>query len=120
MRTPAGKDCRFYYQDYNRGRNQHECRLIKGNRDSLPWQPKYCAQCPVPDILNANASPDLELTLTVRPRLIGLGRKLEISAFCIKHRIPIEDPYVGCPRCIAERPGLDVFKQALDHIDDSD
>ena len=33
MRTPAGKECRFYYQDYNRGRNVQECRLIKANPD---------------------------------------------------------------------------------------
>ena len=50
MRTPAGKECRFYYEDYNRGRNLHECRLIKSNPESLPWQPKYCEHCPVPDI----------------------------------------------------------------------
>ena len=114
MRTPAGKDCRFYYADYNRGRNIQECRLIKSNPDSLRWQPKYCSQCPVPDILNANASPDMELTLTVVPRLLGLGRRLEVKAYCTKHRIPITDPYVGCPKCIAERPSLDLFRQALD------
>ncbi len=114
MRTPAGKECRLYYADYNRGRNIQECRLIKSNPDSLRWQPKYCFQCPVPEILNANASPDMELTLTVTPRLLGLGRKLEVKAYCTRHRIPIEDPFVGCPKCIAERPGLDLFRQALD------
>ena len=114
MRTPAGKECRFYYADFARGRNLQECRLIKGNPDSLRWQPKYCAQCAVPDILNANASRDMELTLTVKPVLLGLGRRLEVKAFCLKHRIPIEDPYVGCPKCNAERSGLDVFRQALE------
>jgi hypothetical protein len=117
MRTPAGKDCRFYYADFARGRNVQECRLIKSNPDSLPWQPKYCFQCPVPDILNANASRDMELTLTVEPVFIGLGRRLKVTAYCLKHRIPIEDPYVGCPKCVAERPGLDVFRQALDSDD---
>lgn len=117
MRTPAGKDCRFYYQDYNRGRDIHECRLIKGNPESLSWQPKYCAICQVPEILNANASPDLELKLTVRPRLLGLGRRLDVEAYCLRHRIKIEDPYVGCPKCISERPGLDIFRQALEHDD---
>jgi hypothetical protein len=120
MRTPAGKDCRFYYADYNRGRNLQECRLIKGNSESLPWRPNYCANCPVPDILNANSSRDLELTLTVKPVLLGLGRKLEVTATCFKHRTVIEDPYIGCPKCIAERPGLDVFRQALEQTENDD
>ncbi len=118
MRTPAGKECKFYYADYNRGRNLEECRLIKGNPDSLPWHPNYCALCPVPDILNANSSPNLDLTLMVKPRLLGLGRKLNVTASCLKHRVPIDDPYVGCPQCNAERPGLDAFIQALEKGDD--
>lgn len=119
MRTPAGKECRYYYADFARGRNVQECRLIKSNPDSLPWQPKYCAQCTVPEILNANASRDMELTLTVEPVFIGLGRRLKVTAYCLKHRIAIEDPFIGCPKCISERPGLDVFRQALD-TDDSE
>lgn len=119
MRTPAGKECRYYYQDYNRGRDVQECRLIKENPDSFPWRPNYCETCPVPDILNANASPALELTLTVSPRLLGLGRKLDVTATCLRHRIPIEDLYVGCPKCNAERPGLEVFRQALEQDDKS-
>jgi hypothetical protein len=68
--------------------------------------------------LKANASKDLELSLTIKPRLLGLGRKVEVEAYCLRHRIPIEDPYVGCPQCIAERPGLDLFKDALNQIED--
>lgn len=117
MRTPAGKECKFYYADFNRGRNLQECRLIKANPDSLPWQPSTCTACPVPDILYANSSPNLELQLSIRPRLLGLGRKLHLEASCVKHRIPVADPYVGCPQCNAERPGLDAFIQALEQGD---
>ncbi|MBN8638844.1 MAG: hypothetical protein J0M07_26250 [Anaerolineae bacterium] len=117
MRTPAGKECKFYYADFNRGRNLQECRLIKANPDSLPWQPSTCTTCPVPDILYANSSPNLELQLSIRPRLLGLGRKLHLEASCVKHRIPVADPYVGCPQCNAERPGLDAFIQALEQGD---
>jgi hypothetical protein len=49
---------------------------------------------------------------------MGLGRRMEVEATCIRHEIPIEDPYVGCPRCNAERPGLDIFRQALNSDDD--
>lgn len=119
MRTPAGKECKHYYEDYNRGRNIKECRLVKTNRESLRWRPSDCTRCPVPAILNANASPDMELTLTIKPRLLGLGRQYAVTAFCIRHRIPIDDPFVGCPRCNAERSdGLDLFRQALESRDD--
>jgi hypothetical protein len=118
MRTPAGKECRYYYEDFHRGRNLQECRLIKENPESLPWRPSYCARCSVPEILNANASPTLELKLTVKPVLLGLGRRLEIEASCLKHHCVIEDPHVGCPQCNAERPGLDVFWKALDQTDE--
>jgi len=113
MRTPAGKECKHYYEDYNRGRNIKECRLVKENPDSLPWRPSDCARCPVPDILNANASADLALTLRIDNRFLGLQRTYTVTASCIKHGIPIDDPYIGCPHCNAERPGLDLFRKAL-------
>lgn len=118
MQTPAGKECPYYYEDFHRGREVQECRLVKQNPDSLPWRPRDCFRCPVPDIVNANASKYMELTLTIKSGLLGLNRKLEVSAYCIRHRIAIEDPYVGCPQCNAERPGLDIFRQALGQEDD--
>ena len=119
MRTPAGKECRFYYEDFNRGRDIQECRLTKENPDSMYWRPGDCSKCPIPDILNANASPDLQLVLTIKPAgFLGTGRKHEVTASCLKHHIPIEDPFIGCPQCNAERPGLDLFRQALDEDDD--
>lgn len=55
MRTPDGKECRHYCEDFHRGRALQECRLIKSNRDLLNWRPEDCARCPVPSILQANA-----------------------------------------------------------------
>ena len=118
MRTPAGKECPHYYADFHRGRNTQECRLIKANPDSLRWKPGDCTRCPVPDIRHANASPNLELHLTVVPALLRLGRRLVIEARCKKHHVPVEDAYVGCPQCNAERPGLDAFIRALENSDD--
>lgn len=118
MQTPAGKDCKHYFEDYNRGRNIKECRLARANPDSLPWRPSDCKRCPVPDILYANASPDLALKLTIDAALFGLSRKLTVSAHCIRHDIPISEPKIGCPQCNAERPGLDLFRQALEQPDD--
>jgi hypothetical protein len=120
MRTPAGKDCRYYYQDFHRGRNLQECRLIQGNPESLPYRPVDCTNCPIPDILKANASKYLELTLTIKPRLLGIGRRHEVKATCLRHKIEIEDAFVGCPLCNKERPGVDVFRDALNEIEDDE
>ncbi|MCU0481044.1 MAG: hypothetical protein MUE54_07515 [Anaerolineae bacterium] len=120
MRTPAGTECKYYYQDFHRGREIQECRLIKQNPNSLNWHPKDCSACRVPEILHANSSPYLELTLTIHNRFLGFGRNLKLEAYCAKHKIPIENPIVGCPKCAENRPALDLFRQALEQIDDSD
>ena len=117
MRTPAGKECPHYYEDFYRGRDIQECRLARENPDSEKWQPKDCNKCTVPEILQANASRDMQLTLTIKSHLMGLTRTVNVEAFCTKHRIPIDDPHVGCTQCIAENPGLDIFRQALDDSD---
>lgn len=106
MLTPAGRECRFYYQDYHRGHSEEDCRLIRANPRSTSWQQKDCANCPVPDILLANSSPDLVLEATVKEGILGLGRKVEVTAFCSRHLIDVEKPEVGCPKCAMERPGL--------------
>ncbi len=118
MQTPAGKDCPHYYADFHRGRDIQECRLLKDNLNSLRWQPSDCALCPVPDILKANASPDLRLNVTIEPRLWKLGRRFVVEASCARHHIAVENPYVGCPQCNAERPGLEAFLRALEESDD--
>lgn len=120
MRTPAGKECPHYYEDFNRGRHVQECRLVKENPASLPWRPQDCARCPVPDIVRANASPHMKLTLTIRTAMLGIVRRLEVDAWCLKHDIPIENPYVGCPRDVDENDALRVFRDALEETDDHD
>jgi hypothetical protein len=118
MKTPAGKECRHYYADFNRGRHLQECRLAKENPASMPWRPVDCSRCPVPDILNANASPYLELALTIRSRWLGMGRQPIVTAACARHKIDIRDPYVGCTKCNEDRPALDLFLQALETKED--
>ncbi len=118
MRTPAGKECPHFYQDFNRGRNLQECRLARLNPASLRWKASDCERCPVPAILNANASKYLDLKLTIRPRMLGLGRVVDVQSSCLKHQKPIEDAYVGCPDCNKERPTPDIFWQALEQDSD--
>ncbi|GAB4469618.1 MAG: hypothetical protein Kow00124_04960 [Anaerolineae bacterium] len=109
MKTPAGKECRFYYEDFHRGRSRQECRLIQRDLASPPWKPGDCATCPVPDILWANASEDLMLRASVKKGVLGIGRRVVVQAHCRRHDIPIADPFVGCEACASERPGMDVF-----------
>jgi hypothetical protein len=110
MRTPSGKECRFYYQDFHRGAHEQECRLVAASLNSAEWRPNDCAQCPIPEILMANNDPNLVLEARVKKGVMGIGRKVEVNAYCSKHLIDVPDPHIGCLQCAAERPGvLDLF-----------
>jgi hypothetical protein len=115
MKTPAGKECPHYYQDFHRGRSLQQCRLAERNPESARWEPGDCQRCPVPDILHANASPHLRLCLTIRSGFLGFNRRNEVGATCSLHDIRIDDPIVGCPRCNAARSGIDEFLDALEN-----
>ena len=111
MKTPAGTECRFYYENFHRGRSEQECRLIDANPNSDAWKPEDCAKCPVPAILQANSDPNLVLEAKISKGFLGFGRKIEVKAFCSKHLIDVPEPRIGCPKCAKEKPGLDeLFK----------
>lgn len=116
MQTPAGKECRHYYEDFHRGRNVQECRLVKANPDSDPWHPGDCSKCPVPDILWANADPDMQLAVTIRSGFLGFFRRVEVVATSLTDGSVIEDPYVGR---VKDSPALDLFRKALEDVDDN-
>ena len=111
MITPAGAECALYYEDFQRGASRQECRAPKHPR-SVAWQPSDCARCPVPGILAANGNPRLEITVYIRGGALGLGRRVEVEAWCVVHGPVIEDPHVGCPECNAEADEL--LREALD------
>ena len=98
MRTPAGKECKFYYEDYYRGSETEECRLIARSRESLPWNSGLCGSCPVPDILRANACPNMVLDARVVKRFFGLSQAVE-SAWCSEYFEDVKQPHVGCGHC---------------------
>lgn len=115
MQTPDGKECKHYYEDFHRGRNVQECRLVKYNPQSERWHPKDCAKCRVPDILRANADPDMVLELTIKTGFLGFGRRLVVKAYSQSDGTEIENPYVGR---LKDNPGLDIFRKALEDDDD--
>jgi hypothetical protein len=118
MRTPAGKECRYYYEDFYRGRNTQTCRLIERNRESPPWTPGLCQTCPVPDILRANACPHLVLDAHVSKRLLGLVQRVEVTGWCSEYFLEVEHPAIGCGHC-HEHGGPSSILDLVDEPDES-
>ena len=44
--------------------------------------------------------------MSIRPGMLGFGRRLEIEAWCSLHAPAVKDPRVGCPECNAEADEL--------------
>ena len=98
MRTPAGKECSYFYGDYFRGKNVEECRLLKDNDQR--WSADLCKTCPVPDIQRANACEHMEMTGHVlRPLYAAFQRRVHVTVFCNKTKRDVKEPHVGCGEC---------------------
>ena len=106
MRTPAGRECPYYYEDFHRGRSTQECRLLARNPHAGPWEPKLCARCPVPDIRQANACPHMILHARVVKRWLGLVRRVDVRASCPTYGEAHVDPYAGCGHCHEQAPSI--------------
>jgi hypothetical protein len=112
MRTPAGKECSFFYGDYHRGRNIQECRLLKDH--GLDWQPRLCETCPVPEIQIANSCPHQALIPSLERPMFFLRPQVKISAYCRKAEDNVTDPRIGCGLC---HPNLPEFILSPDDSD---
>ncbi len=99
MRTPAGKECRYFYGDYYRGRKNEECRLLADASPPLAWNPALCTGCPVPEIVLANACDHLHLTPGIKRSLPFFKPQVQVSAFCVKTDRSGFDPHIGCGEC---------------------
>ena len=110
MRTPAGTECPYYYEDFFRGRSVQECRLIArdAQRDPGPeqWRPSLCGRCEVPAILRANACSHMVLGARVARRWLGLTRRVVVYAVCTEHQVEVKNPYAGCGDCRPRTPTI--------------
>ena len=98
MRTPAGKECTYFYGDYYRGKNLEECRLLQVSNER--WSPDLCKTCPAPDIQLANACEFMQLGGHVtRPFYALFQRRVQVTAFCEKTTRDVKGPHVGCGEC---------------------
>lgn len=100
MRTPAGKDCRYFFGDYYRGRHREECSLLAAASPQLPWEPRLCETCPVPDILLANACQNMTLRPSLERQFPLIGKKqVRIRTYCSLSDKEGFDPHIGCGQC---------------------
>jgi len=99
MRTPAGKECRYFYGDYFRGRKHEECRLLSTASPPQTWTPDLCSTCPVPVILLANACSNMVLEGQVARPFPFTRRKVEVTTYCTKTLREGFDPFIGCGEC---------------------
>ena len=99
MRKPV--NCRYFYGDYFRGKNQEECRLIVANpNNAREWRRSLCDRCPVPRLLIETNCQDLLLEGEVKRNF--LRDHVEVTfAVCAKHKRELSDPN-SCPQCAEE------------------
>lgn len=99
MRTPTGKECRYFYGDYYRGRSQEECRLLQAAAPPLTWTSELCVSCPVPEILLANACQFMELRPKLERPFPFIKQQVKVSVSCVKNGRVGFDPHIGCGEC---------------------
>lgn len=99
MKTPAGKECNYFYGNYYRGAHKEECRLLGNRPGPNRWVPELCCTCPVPEIQRANACPNMVLTAEVKRGLFIGRRKVAVTAYCKKMHEFVAEPRVGCGHC---------------------
>lgn len=99
MLTPAGTECRHYFEDFHRGRNTQVCRLLEHTEQEGKWKPEFCATCQVPRIDQANACPNMILTIIPHTGILGIGKRMEINAHCTKTQQSVDIPQIGCGHC---------------------
>jgi hypothetical protein len=99
MRTPAGKECAYFYGDYYRGRDHEECRLLGDASPPLGWTAELCSTCPVPEILQANACQHMVLEPKLGRSFPFLKKQVHVKSSCRKNQRKDFDPHIGCGEC---------------------
>lgn len=97
MKTPYGRECRYFYGDYYRGRNIEECRLLSSSHKQEKWEQSLCKNCPVPGIIMNNACQYMVLSGSIKKSLFG--KHVKVSAYCTKSHGEVKDPNIGCELC---------------------
>jgi len=115
MKTPAGKECKFFYGDYFRGRSVEECRLLKDS--GISWAAYLCQECPVPEIIQANSCTHQSLNPQLKRPVFFMRPQVLIEAYCNKAKKAVKEPRIGCGQC---HPNLKEFVIAPNEPDTPD
>ena len=99
MRTPAGRECGYFYGNYFRGRSQEECRLLSSSSPPHVWKREFCNTCPVPVIQLANTCPNMILIPKLVRKLPFGKQEVRVQTFCRKTEVAGFDPHIGCGEC---------------------
>lgn len=98
MKTPAGKECGYFYGNYFRGRSNEECRLMPVGEKN--WTSKLCSTCPVPGFQLANSCESIRYTATISRSVFNFfQQRVQVEAFCEKGSTKVSDPHIGCGQC---------------------
>lgn len=104
MKTPAGKECEFFYGNYFRGKSDEECRLLSHKEGKSKWTRDLCFTCPVPRIKMANSCSFMILHASVQKKFLGMKRQVVINATCSKSGQKVDVPEIGCGECHPDNP----------------
>jgi hypothetical protein len=99
MKTPTGIECRYFYGNYFRGKNQEECRLFEGSPALQQWTSALCKSCPVPGIIRANACKNMVLKPDIDNGVLGFKKRVKITAYCSLSNQTVKEPEIGCGKC---------------------
>jgi hypothetical protein len=97
MILPDGRDCKFFYANYYRGRNFEECRALTSQEDKREWKIAFCDACPLPDYLRNNSCENIVYSVFVAKSLFK--KKIKVKAWCQLVHEPVDDPNIGCGHC---------------------
>ena len=109
MKTAFGAECSFYYEDFNRGRDVRECRLLRAAGGK--WSYRLCQRCPVPRWQQSNSCAHLAPSGRVTPGFLGFGRRMLVNAWCDRAAAEVAEPEVGCGKCHLDNPVLQALHQ---------
>jgi hypothetical protein len=88
-----------------------ECRLISHTQNGGTFTPDLCAHCRVPRILMANACPNMILEARVTSRLLGLHKRVQVTANCTRTSDVVNEPEIGCGQCHLALPSFDISEE---------
>jgi hypothetical protein len=66
---------------------------------SLPWRSEFCQTCPVPEILLANACPNMILEPAITRPFPFVKKQVQVRVACSKSSSRDFDPHTGCGQC---------------------